>query len=247
MVQKITFLGGFTTQIIAVVVIEFPYLRFHATFDRGPKVRLVFSTHSLGESHLSQSPWRPKTAPAAPPRAVHAFANFRRQPPVHVVVPRGHGSKPINSRAVRHGPDTLFRPACRPEVQADQRAGSGLGCGRAPNRSLWHTRAVGMVPVSDAPRRWSDCTVPPLADADSCRLPPPPPSSGRQPGGRRYPSVRSTGNFELSEPLRTFGNSSTGSPPNQETDSRLVLTPEAAIAAFCNLALALFETHPPFP
>ena len=44
-------------------------------------------------------------------------------------------------------------------------------------RSVWHTRAVGMVPVSDAPRRWSDCTVPPLADADSCdsrrRLHPP--------------------------------------------------------------------------
>ena len=40
-------------------------------------------------------------------------------------------------------------------------AGSGNG-------SLWRTRAVGTVPVSDAPRRWSDCTtVSPLADPAS--------------------------------------------------------------------------------
>jgi hypothetical protein len=87
-----------------------------------------------------------------------------------------------------------------------------------------------------------DCTVPPLADADSCRLPPPPPSSGRQPGGRRYPSVRS--NFRALGNFRSFLDWVS---PNQEENSQLALTPEAAIAAFCILALALFEPHPPFP
>ena len=43
-------------------------------------------------------------------------------------------------------------------------AGSGNG---VHNGSLWRTRAVGTVPVSDASRRWSDCTVSPLADPAS--------------------------------------------------------------------------------
>jgi len=34
---------GFPTQIIAFVVIDFSYLPFHATFDRGVKVRLFCS------------------------------------------------------------------------------------------------------------------------------------------------------------------------------------------------------------
>ncbi len=38
---------------------------------------------------------------------------------------------------MRHGPDTRLPPARRPEVQADQRAGSGVGCqcGRARNEA----------------------------------------------------------------------------------------------------------------
>ncbi len=66
-------------------------------------------------------------------------------------------------------------PTCIPTCSL--RPGGRIG-------SLWRTgtRAVGtvQVPVSDAPRRWSDCTIPRLADADSggsCRLPPPLPSS----------------------------------------------------------------------
>jgi hypothetical protein len=66
------------------------------------------------------------------------------------------------------------------------------------NGSLWCTRAVGTVPVSDAPRRWSDCTIPPLADADPCRLPTPLPPSCRRPGDR-YRVYPPTGNFRTRE------------------------------------------------
>ena len=79
--------------------------------------------------------------------------------------------------------------------------------------SLWHTRAVGTVPVSDAPRRKSDCTVPPPADANACRLPSlrsplPTPTDSRR---RFRPPVvapptgtRVYARLETSEPLRTF-------------------------------------------
>ena len=88
-------------------------------------------------------------------------------------------------------------------------------------RSLWRTRAVGMVPVSDAPRRWSDCTVPPPADASAC-LPMPAPAYRSQhlpllPSlshpRRRVPSVRPTGNFQT---RGTFRSSRTGSHPQRK-------------------------------
>jgi hypothetical protein len=64
-------------------------------------------------------------------------------------------------------------------ARGPQRSG---GAGERRISSLWRTRAAGTVPVSDAPRRWPDCqcTVPLLADADSCRLPP---------GRRLYPQA----------------------------------------------------------
>jgi predicted amidohydrolase len=48
-----------------------------------------------------------------------------------------------------------------------------------------------------------------------------------------------TSNFRT---LGNFRNSLDWASPNQEENSQLVLTPEAAIAAFCILALALFES-----
>jgi hypothetical protein len=50
-----------------------------------------------------------------------------------------------------------------------------------------------------------------------------------------------TSNFRT---LGNFRNSLDWVSPNQEENSQLVLMPEAAIAAFCILALALFETIP---
>jgi hypothetical protein len=77
---------------------------------------------------------------------------------------------------------------------------------KAQNGPLWCTRAEGTVPVPDAPRRWSDCTnVPPLADANSCRLPPPPPSSeesGHQPDGGRYPECTLRVDWKLPNPSK---------------------------------------------
>jgi hypothetical protein len=78
---------------------------------------------------------------------------------------------------------------------------------KAPGtRSLWHTRAIGMVPVSDAPRRWSDCTVPPLADADSCdsrRRLHPPVASPVAAGTRVYARLE-TLNFRALGSFRNF-------------------------------------------
>jgi hypothetical protein len=105
------------------------------------------------------------------------------------------------------------RPALRPACRRLRT--------KVPNRSLWRTRAVGMVPVSDAPRRWSGCTVPPPADANAC-LPMPAPAYRSQhlpllPSlshpRRRVPSVRPAGNFRT---RGTFRGSRTGSHPQRK-------------------------------
>ncbi len=66
--------------------------------------------------------------------------------------------------------------------------------------SLWCTRAVGTIPVSDAPRRWSDCTIPPLADADPCRLPTPLPPSCRPPVAAPATGIECTPDWKLPNP-----------------------------------------------
>ena len=69
-----------------------------------------------------------------------------------------------------------------------------------------------------------------------------PPVAGPVAAGTRVYALE-TSNF------RTLGNSRNfldWVSPNQEENSQLVLTPEAAIAAFCILALALFESTPQY-
>jgi hypothetical protein len=47
---SLPFHGFFPTQILAFVVLDLSYLLFHATFDRGVKVRL-FARHNAGLAH----------------------------------------------------------------------------------------------------------------------------------------------------------------------------------------------------
>jgi hypothetical protein len=87
-----------------------------------------------------------------------------------------------------------------------------------PFLSLWRTRAVGTVPVSDAPRRWSDCTVPP-SPSRRCQLLPTLtttaslhlPAAGPVAAGT--PSVRSTGKKLPNRKLQVLEISGSGCPP----------------------------------
>ena len=80
--------------------------------------------------------------------------------PAHAAVPRELGFQPIHVTCRAARSQQPLQPAHRPGSQAGQRAGTGLGCGRARNYSLRCTRTVGTVPAPDAPRRWADCTIP---------------------------------------------------------------------------------------
>ena len=73
-------------------------------------------------------PWRPKTAAAAPPRAERSCAD----PQCTLRCPEG--TVPTNKSHVPCGTVLARCSPRRPKVLADQRAGSGLGCGRARNR-----------------------------------------------------------------------------------------------------------------
>jgi hypothetical protein len=115
-------------------------------------------------------------------------------------------------------------------------------------------------------RRWSDCTVPPPADANAClpmptpacrrqRLPtdanscaPPPLLPSLSSPRRRVLSVRPTGNFRTRE---TFRSSRAGLTPKENYETGDVAPNDKSgdiqNAALCSLALATFRTPPPAP
>jgi hypothetical protein len=97
--------------------------------------------------------------------------------PAHAAVPRELGFQPIHVTCRAARSQQPLQPAHRPGSQAGQRAGTGLGCGRARNYSLRCTRTVGTVLAPDAPRRWSDCAFP---HRRRC------PADGQPPASRRY-------------------------------------------------------------
>ena len=97
--------------------------------------------------------------------------------PAHAAVPRELGFQPIHVTCRAARSQQPLQPAHRPGSQAGQRAGTGLGCGRARNNSLRCTRTVGTVLAPDAPRRWSDCAFP---HRRRC------PADGQPPASRRY-------------------------------------------------------------
>ena len=155
--------------------------------------------------------------------------------PAHAAVPRELGFQPIHVTCRAARSQQPLQPAHRPGSQAGQRAGTGLGCGRARNYSLRCTRTVGTVPAPDAPRRWADCTIPSYRRC---------PADEEPPTSRRYlastPETPRSGDQRVSV-------SHLGAPRKKMGRTAHPISAERESAALRNSAPQFFDPRPPLP